>query len=191
MNIKRRHLLQNSIIALIGFELTRLGIKPVNSQELPSPSANNPLQQGRFGLIPPQLSQRFFESVVDRDLAIKARYDSFVAKGFKFATDSLVGANIADANDKYLLFTTLTGKRVIESEDRTEFAVISTIYANKTLFDLGASSTLYSNKNSQLQALTLYLPGTEKSIELQLDRQSIIEVTPADLSARIGQARSS
>ena len=185
MNIKRRHLLQNSIGALIGFELTRLGIKSANSQELPTASTRSDLKQGRFGLIPPQLSQRFFESVISTDRVIKERYDSFVAKGFKFATDSLVGANVTDANSKSLLITTLIGKKVVESQGIAEYAVISTIFTNKTLFDLGTSSTAYSVKSSQLQALTLYLPGTEKLVEIQLDRQSIIEGTSADLAARI------
>jgi hypothetical protein len=185
MNVKRRHLLQNSIYALAGFGLARLGIGPVNAREVPTLLAKNELRPGRFGLIPSQLSQRFFEGVLSGDRVFKDRYDRFVAQGFKFTTDSIVGVNLADAGNEPFLFATLSGKRTDESTAVTEFAVISTIYTNKTLFDLGASSSTFNTKNSQLQALTFYLPGTNKSSGIQIDRQFILAGTSADLSERL------
>ncbi len=186
MNIKRRHLLQTSIGAIVGFQLTRLGIDPATAIESPrSNNAKNIIKQGRIGAIPAQLSQRFFDKVIAPDRSIKDRYNSLVAEGFKFSTDALVGANVSDASNGAWLLAILTGKRSVESGDMTEYAVISTIYTNKTLLDIGTSRTTYSTKNAQLQAMTLYLPGTETPLELQLDRQLLVEGTPADLSARI------
>lgn len=189
MHIKRRQLLQTSIGAFVGFQLTRLGIAPVTAVELPL--ANSPkstLKQGRIGLIPPQLSQQFFDKAISSDRSTKDRYNSLVAEGFKFSTDALVGANVSAAGGGEWLLAMLTGKRVIESTGITEYAVISTIYTNKTLVDIGASRTSYDPKTAQFQAMTVYLPDSEKTLELQLDRQLLVSGTPADLSARIAEA---
>jgi hypothetical protein len=180
MHIKRRRLLQTSIGALVGFQLTQLGVRSVAANESPST-----LKQGRIGLIPPQLSQQFFDKVISPDRSTKDRYDSLVAEGFKFSTDALVGANVSATGGGDWLLAILTGKRVVESTDTTEYAVISTIYTNKTLVDIGSSRTNYRTKNPQLQAMTLYLPGDDKSLELQLDRQLLVDGTPADLAVKI------
>jgi hypothetical protein len=188
MNVTRRHLLQNSIYMLVGLGLTRLGVAPVTAGEVPLKIAKNELQSGRFGSIPAQLSQRFFEGVLYPDPAIKASYDRFVSSGFKFATDAIVGVNLSAPTDEPFLFTTLSGKRTDEATNITEFAVISTIYTNKTLFDLGASSSTFTTKNPQLQALTFYLPGNNKTNSIQIDRQFILTGTPAELAERLRTA---
>ena len=185
MNVTRRHLLQNSIYALVGLGLTRLGVDPVTAGDIPLKIAKSELQSGKFGSIPSQLSQRFFEGILYPDPAIKASYDRFVSSGFKFATDAIVGVNLSAPNDEPFLFTTLSGKRTDEATNITEFAVISTIYTNKTLFDLGASSSTFTTKSPQLQALTFYLPGDRQAQGIQIDRQFILTGTPAELAERL------
>ncbi len=185
MNVKRRHLLQNSIYAAVGFGLARLGVTPAHARLSLSSIASNDLRAGKFGLIPAQLSQRFFEGVFYADRSLKERYDRFVANGFKFTPDALVGLNLVDPSTEPFLFVTLTGKKAAASADLTDFAVISAIYTKKTIFDLGASSSTFSAKNSQLQAITLYLPGADKSVELQLDRQFLLAGTATELADRI------
>jgi hypothetical protein len=188
MHINRRHLFQTSIGALIGFQLTRLGITPVTAAESPrSDSPKTALKQGRIGLIPPQLSQQFFNEIIATDRSTKDRYDSLVAQGFKFSTDALVGTNVSAGGGEWLL-AMLTGKRAIESTGMIEYAVISTIYTNKTLVDIGASRTSYDPKTAQFQTMTVYLPETEKTLELQLDRQLLVSGTPAALAAKIAEA---
>jgi hypothetical protein len=179
MSIKRRHLLQHGISALVGLGLAKLDLRSVDSQELPK------LRQGRFGLIPAQLSQRFFEGILYPNPSIKDSYDRLVAKGFKFATDALVGTNLTDPNNSPIVFSTLLGKKAVASADSIEFAIISTIYINKTLFDLGSSTSVYSAKTASLQTVVIYPPNTPTSSELQIDRELTIAGTASELANRL------
>ncbi len=184
MNVKRRQLLRTGISALVGFELAHWGIRPVNSQPA-TVVATGELREGRLGAIPAQLSQQFFTKVLYPNRSIQARYDRFIAQGFKFGTDALVGMNIADVNNDAWVFATLIGKKERVESGLTEFAIISVLYVNKTLFDLGASSSTFNLKKSQLESINLYLPGAQKSIDLTFDRQLLLTGTQSELATKI------
>ncbi len=174
MKIKRRRLLRNTLASLVGFGLTRTGIKAVHSQESSILISDSDLKQGDF-----------FKQVLYPDPSFKLIYDRFVNQGFKFETDSFESKKLRNASNDVFLFTRLVGKRLKNSNSVAENVLISTIYTNKTLFDLGAVTLAYSTKNSQVEAVNFQLPNAKKNVYNQFDRKFILEKTPAELAKKI------
>jgi len=186
MKIKRRQLLRNSIASLLGFQLAHLGIKPSISSEKPITIAqNDDTPQGAIGLIPSELSEKFFQKVLYPDLSFRNYYDYFVNQGFSFETSSIIGLD-SQSKDFPFLFLMLSGTNYLEDKNTSESIIIPLLYIDTKVLVFDTLSVIYDIEPFQFQSFGIYSSMNKKlSYEHFFDQKMLKEESQDELKDQL------
>jgi hypothetical protein len=186
MKIKRRQLLRNSIASLLGFQLAHLGIKPSISSEQPITIAqNDDTPQGAIGLIPSELSEKFFQKVLYPDLSFRNCYDYFVNQGFSFETSSIIGLDSQSKDFPFLLLM-LSGTNYLEDKNTSEHIIIPLLYIDTKVLVLDTPSVIYDIEPFQFQSFGIYSTMNKKlSYKHFFDQKMLKEESKDELKEQL------